>query len=348
MSGSSKKNDAARRKKVRLKTQQERKYRLARVAAAEFPKLDFQPSVAPKRLDAAIRKAFETIAGNYQKLLSETAAAYFQLMKEHGWRKAAQHFLDHGFDLLPMGPKDFALVELGTLLFKSLPQQIASDFFPYHDIELSAVGNKVHANYRRLETVKFPGGNAYFSPKRPRLGSNGSGPIVAFQGHTIERVCHRCVCDWQSYAGIGAALSYFFDCIYFEPWTYKGEHGFVLYEQYDPAYSDEYADFVPEGVTVKDNWYYKVGYCPCFEENGFIVAITLLVPGMDHTPEQDWYYTHVGGSTEQRAVLNEKVKVLTRDQLKQSRDLSLLKMFHDGGIPQIVQIPGVVFDRSKV
>jgi len=118
--------------------------------------------------------------------------------------------------------------------------------------------------------------------------------------------------------------------------------GFAVFDRCVRGFvTAEYATAILGTELGRKAYHYRVGYCPCVEEDGFLIAKTLLLPGMNGTPEASWARNNV--SRRKYAELRDNVDELEYGKLVESLDFGLLKRFHDGGIPQVVELNREVF-----
>jgi len=89
--------------------------------------------------------------------------------------------------------------------------------------------------------------------------------------------------------------------------------------------------------------HYLVGYCPIREkelDSGYAILNTLLLPGMDHTPEASLLRT--GMPTVDRCKFDKRAGEQTIRNLSIKRDFSAIREYH-AVIPQVRYIPDAVF-----
>jgi hypothetical protein len=82
-------------------------------------------------------------------------------------------------------------------------------------------------------------------------------------------------------------------------------------------------------------YYYRIGYCPVVVEDGFAIAKTVLYPGYKDTPEHDAIYRS-NLSREEKFEMSRKSRQLNSSELFKTQDFSMLKFFHDKGVPQVI------------
>ncbi len=95
-------------------------------------------------------------------------------------------------------------------------------------------------------------------------------------------------------------------------------------------------------------YYYRVGYCPVSFHGNIAKAITLLVPGMSRqmgTPEAK-LIEQSGLPPDEISRMKAQVDRLEKQSMKRlvdEGDYSLLRWFHQNGIPQVVHFEHDVF-----
>ena len=90
--------------------------------------------------------------------------------------------------------------------------------------------------------------------------------------------------------------------------------------------------------------YYRVGYCPAVVEGDFVKAVTLLLPGYSNTPECSAIWDCANTRTEREELLARSKDWQPR-MLYETQDFSLLKWFHEHGVPQVVHLNGNVYEK---
>jgi hypothetical protein len=90
---------------------------------------------------------------------------------------------------------------------------------------------------------------------------------------------------------------------------------------------------------------YRLGYCPLGIEGEFASAMTLLLPGMSNTPEGE-LIRRSGLPRRERLRMRSQVNALNFRQLLTDRDFSLLRWFHEHGIPQVIARESTRTDRA--
>jgi hypothetical protein len=342
--------DVRRRAKRKTKLAKERAY-AARVAIANrFPEIIIDPSTAPPPLVDAVRTVLKRIRFDHETLLPEIQALVFREAKERGF-PATLSDIERAFEGVP-GLGRAALVEftltLGELLYQELPREVLDRYSPFHCVYLlygQPGPDQILASFRSLLTAKTSGGTAYYSRRKPTLNVGGDERIVAFSQHAIERICDRTVGNWRSYAGSGDAFAYLNNCVFFEACEVRsGEILFTFFNECSPGFfSHTYAQEVVGELDPRQRYYYRVGYCPAVVEGDLIKAVTLLTPGMRGTPEHEILRRSSLPEARKREMIT-RAGQLTYRELATSGDFSVLKWYHENGVPQVVTLDRDVFD----
>lgn len=83
-------------------------------------------------------------------------------------------------------------------------------------------------------------------------------------------------------------------------------------------------------------YYYRVGYSPAVLDDDFIVAKSFLCPGFSSTPEYQ-LILDADCSREQKKQMRELAEKQDLAYLQKTNDFSLLKWYHEQGIPQVIE-----------
>jgi hypothetical protein len=239
------------------------------------------------------------------------------------------------------------VIGFGQLLYEHIPWEVLKDNILYHciDVEFSRpAANTILIYFRSLLHAKTRGGTAYYSPYKPTLLIAGKRRLVSFSKHAIERIYERSVHDWRTFGGSGDAFAVVANCVYFEDCSGQfGEPCFTLYNACKPGLP--YGD-LPQLLLGEEKpgkaYYFRIGYCPAAIEGDLVKAITLKSPGMTDTPE------HVALRRARLPRpewdrLNELAKKLEYRELADADDYSLIRWFHEHGVPQVVAFDHEVF-----
>jgi hypothetical protein len=197
-------------------------------------------------------------------------------------------------------------------------------------------------------------------------GVQGDWVVAFFSGsrsrHALERICKRTVYDWRTYGGHGDAFAFLDNCVYFEDCTaVRGEPSFVVWNSCVPHHAswDYVEQVLGERVTLQGDYYedvanamkgrrfyYRVGYCPVEFHGDLAVATTLLVPGMEGrlgTPEGRLIGQSGLPADEVAEKRSQRERQLSMKALVDEGDYTLVKWFHQNGVPQVVQMDHDVF-----
>jgi hypothetical protein len=328
-------------------------------AADIFPEIDIGEasfSAAPELLEP-VRLAVCEVRAQHRTLLPLMQRRFYYDVRARGFM-AAHDALKEGTRLARQaGATDahqgywVCLLTLGSLLYQHLPRDLIQPSrcldllhrFGPHDRKLTVV-------CRSLQVEQTPTGPAYFSRRMPRMRFRGEPGdwVVAFSKHALEQICERTVYDWRSYGGHGDAFAFFEQCVYFEDCTAeRGEPSFVVYNSCVPHFTTwNYVAQVLENPVPGRRYYYRVGYCPVALQGNVAKAITLLVPGMKKnkgTPEGK-LIEQSGLPTPEVVRLQAQVeRQKSMRELEDSGDYSLIKWFHENGVPQVVEFEHDVF-----
>ena len=108
----------------------------------------------------------------------------------------------------------------------------------------------------------------------------------------------------------------------------------------------DYVTHLIEKPVLGHRYYYRVGYCPIQFFGDVARAETLLVPGMNYrrgTPEGRLIDQSGLSGVEVKSKRDQVERQLSMKALVERGDYSLLKWFHQQGVPQVVEIEQEVF-----
>jgi hypothetical protein len=296
-----------------------------------------------------VRAGLKTLRFEHERLLPDVQLDFFRDARVRGFPAALADLQQAARLLHEQGRLAYntCMVTLGEVLFANLPREVVDEYLPYNAVDFlygQPSPKKILVKFRSLRTAKTSGGTAYFSRRSPTLAVRGQEKIVAFSGHAIERNCDRTVADWRTYGGAGDAFGFLDNCVYFE--ACPNDSGKILFTFYNSCvrgfFSHVYASEVLGEVDPGRTYYYRVGYCPADIEGRFVKAITLLTPGMRGTPEHEAVMRSSLPDHQKKQMLG-RVDRLTFRELATSRDFSLLRWFHESGVPQVVALDREVF-----
>jgi hypothetical protein len=313
--------------KRRLLLQRRRRYK------DDFPGFTWRTDGAPDRFVQAVRQAVETLDFRDRNIFPEQIAALYKAAKRFGGA-LAMPVVANGI----VQPAALALgMHLGQVIFDRIPGLLS--WIPFNDVQVMPRGKDIVVEFRSLLQAKGLGGTTYYSRHKPTLNIDGRKKIVGFSEHSIRQICDRVVPTWRTYRGLGNAFAILDQCIHFErAELHGGQLAFTLYDECCYGFfSGAYVDEVLGGWDGRSKGhYYRVGYCPAVVGGDFVKAKTLLFPGHRSTPE----YSMIGRlalSHEEKERMRAEARRSNIQRLRDTRDFSLVKRFHDNGIPQVIQ-----------
>ena len=328
----------------KLKKQKERERHLAKkkhevaehqLYARKFPAFEFLTNNAPDGFVDLIRRTVREIDFRDTTVFHPNETKFLKQIKRlPGVLVPAlnQAVTERNFTALHLstfvGERIFSRISLGEL----------KQWIPFHDVHFFMAGDRIVVYFRSLEQVKTNHGAIYFSPNRPTVEIDGRKLIVGWSRHAIERTCERLAPRWDSYLGLADVFSFFFQCRRFDPCLLHGDRqlGFTFFDRCAPGYFSGYVAEQVLGRPSTSNCYYRVGYCPVVVDGPFAKAMTLLYPGYAGTPEYGLILRN-GLPGKDRPQVVEMASRMTREELEKTQDYSLMKMFHQNGVPQIIE-----------
>lgn len=316
---------------ARARRRDERAYR------ADYPAFVFADGEAPTEFAALVRAAAGSVRLDDPDVFPDFERAAYRAVRRYGAAVAAQLL-----GVVPgegrLAALDVVLLRLGQLMLDRIPQADLLRYVPFHDAQFVAAGRDILVRFRSLRGHRGPRGTAYHSRHRPTLDVDGAPRVVAFSEHAVRRACERVVPNWSRYGGLGDAFALFDQCLEFERCDLRGGRlGFTLYENCAPGFwSHSVARRVlgPAFDPAAD-YAYRIGYCPAVIEGEFVKAVTLLFPGQRATPERA-AILDADLDREDRERLIAEAEVLDTRRLWETEDVSLLRWFHERGVPQVV------------
>ena len=301
-----------------------------------------------------MRKALATINFEDRTIFKSWEQELYRMMKQQGMQAVWGRLRLLQMECREAGRPEGRMAEahfifnLGQAVFDRIPVSQREAYLPFNDVMLVPHGQRIDVIFRSLLTAKGRGGTVYYSRRRPTLEIDGVPRIVAFSRHAIERTCERLRPRWKiSYAALGDAFAYFDQCMYFERSDLRsGQLAFTFYDECKEGYVQRW--YVDDVLGEEDldpragKPYYRIGYCPAVIEGDFIKATTLLFPGYRGTPEHDAILrSSLPRTTKQEMI--DRTSHLDAVTLYENHDLSLIRWFHEHGVPQVVQ-----FDRRII
>jgi hypothetical protein len=255
--------EVARKKK--LAEQKRRAERLAR--DREFPPLEVQANDAPPEFVESVKKAYADIDFRDNTLFEPFEQEAFRVVASGG---RATYVRSHDEYIR-------LKLNLGNQVYKRIPNLL--DFIPYQDTLLLTAKGHMVATFRSLKKAKGEGGTCYHSPHEPTVEVDGRKLVVAFSRHAIEQVCDRVSATWPSYGAAGDVFAFFYQCLEFE--VCRLPLGGLAFTFFDECRSGHWQrnlakQVLGEKYNRKEDYAYRVGYCPAVVEGRFLKAKTLL------------------------------------------------------------------------
>lgn len=237
---------------------------------------------------------------------------------------------------------------IGTIIFKRLNPQFIK-FFPYNLITAVPVENRISVQIRCLCKKKSKYGTIYYSEHNPKVIINGEKKIVGFSRHAIERILARSFYETSNmYVHFTETSKLLIHNKFYEVIKVSGQEFISFYDAgYEILQSSKNVDSAEDiarvvlGKSFDDHlqYYYRIGYMPLGIVDEFASGTTLLTPGMRGTPEYELLKSS-NLSYRERETIEEKINnhpgSICRINIEDN--LSILKWFHDNGIPQVVQL----------
>jgi hypothetical protein len=323
--------------------------------AQKYPGFRFDTTNGDPAFVELVKKAVAQINFEDESVFLPWEAEVYQLLKQRGstaafaaLERATAAWKEDGMEGTELAEVHFS-TNLGQAVFNVIGEAELLKYIPFNDVRFYQVGHDISVVFGSLLHAKGSGGTVYYSRKKPAIEIDGEKKIVAFSKHAIDRICDRIKVRWKTYGALGDLFAFLSHCVYFERCCLDGgQLAFSFYDICsDPPFSQHwYVEEVlgEENVDpAKGDCYYRLGYCPAVIEGEFIKAKTLLFPGFASTPE----YRLIQKSSlsrQEKQEMVEKTKHLDADTLYSSHDFSLIKWFHDNGVPQVVQLQQPAFD----
>ena len=333
MSKPSEKKRQKQRERERENAKKKAAIAMRRIYEEAFPRFEYQNRDAPPELVELVKQTVEQI-----DFRSPPFGGWWENALRKGKKnpKCIRKIIEIGETNTEV-PIAFVLsCKIGQTVFDMIGDEELKKWIPFHDIQFLLTGTRVMVLFRALMTEHGKWGTTYYSRHKPTIEVDGKKYLVGFSRHAIERICERIEPNWVDYADLGSAFSIFDECVYFERSDFfDGQLAFTFYAPcMDGFFSGSYVEHILLEAAEK-NHYYRIGYCPFKLDNGFARAMTLLVPGQRPTPE---YGLMMQSGLPQKEIEEMRLlaKKMNKEYLRETFDFSLLKWFHDRGIPQVI------------
>jgi hypothetical protein len=319
-------------KRIRLKDLPEAKRQKiqARSYAQKYPEFEFETNGVDPGFVKLIQDATQKLRLDDPELFSEEDMEVFHQL---GYTKGADFLLK----MLELAEK------LGEILYSRIQKETLVQYIPYCGVGvfLDPVIRSVRIRFVSLRTIKGTGGGGriYCSTHGYTMTLNGKTLPMGFTRHAVERISARCVENPTGYIGSCNAFGFLNEYRAFKPVTLlDGSPAAEILDACLPCFHRNELLFeavMGRPLDSSRKWALRVGYCPVVEDNGYWKAVTLLYPGYKNTPE---YATLQHLPKKERASALAAAKNLSVPQLAVTKDFSLFKKFHDGGVPQVLKV----------
>lgn len=306
--------------------------------ARDYPEFKFKANNAPNGFVELIQRAVSKINFNDPKQFSDFERLRLRKSKlTPNERAILAQDPNNKYDFFSSLTQKSTLI--GQKVFDQIPEDELRSWIPIHDVQFLEVGSEILVQFCSLEQAKINGSTIYYSRHKPTLEVDSENYIIGWTRHAIERACERLTVCWYTYAGLGDAFAFFDQCLYFEKCNLHGNQlAFTFYDF--PTFPGTIKHEITENIAGSDfsifNSHSRVGYCPVVIDGGFAKAKTLLVPGYKSTPEYSLIYNS-NLSYQEKQALYQKTEQLSLAQLFETRDFSVLKWFHENGVPQVIK-----------
>ncbi len=270
-----------------------------------------------------------------------------------------------GFFNSEFGPLNWSMW-LGELLHRELRETLPLSLVRRFDVHVSATNaptSHLRLEFRCLKPLRD---FCVCAPSEPTIELPSGTFRVAYSlrndDHFIKRLEERTAVAPESYCGKAMVFACLYRWQYFDPIVlHNGQHAARLWNWCDPAIACGalWKALLPVDFPVvtdiagskffesdEGRAHYLVGYCPISEASvgrGYITLNTLLLPGMDDTPEER--ILKRGLKTEVRCRFEKTAARQTARELNSTMDFSVIRQYHEH-VPQVKLIKESVFDYS--
>ena len=252
---------------------------------------EYNKDVVSKDFVSEVLNALKNLRLNDRRFFKKQEADFWKSMKEFSFQECVDEVLKNApYEDINLMMKKF-LLKMGTVIFSILQEKNKLlQYIPYNDVLISPKGDEFIIIFDALLRHKTEWGYVYYSQLKPKVVIDDNEYIVAFSRHAVERICERCVGQYDHYAGAGDAFAFLSCCSKFDviPQGPNGNRNYLItfYDSCDPGFTEyKYLKGVKDYVNDDREYCYRVGYCPVSFSDGFASSKTLLTPGMRGTPE---------------------------------------------------------------
>ena len=344
---------ARRRKRVEARQKKALITSERRENSIKFKVAEYDKSVVSDDFISDVITALRDLRLNDESFFNKQEAYFWKQMKEFGFQECLDIVLKNVPDEARNLTMTKLLLKMGSVIFSILREKNKLiQYIPYNDVTILPKGDEFKIIFDALLRHKTEWGYVYYSQLKPKIVIDDSEYIVAFSRHAVERICERCVDQYDQYAGAGDAFAFLSQCSEFEviPQGSNGNRNYLIsfYDMCTPGFAGyKYLKGVKDDLNEDKNYCYRVGYCPISLNEGFVSSKTLLTPGMRGTPE-DYLLKKAGiGRREEIEIRNSVEKSVSRKIWAFVQDFSAIKWFHDNGVSQVMEIDKPLFNIDK-
>lgn len=356
MGSSSEKRQLRKQKKKRQRDAEKREYEKAcEISASLAGKEAILPTYSIIELDTAPERVVEAIQDAWKRIAQAPELRGSKLEDLATAKK-------QGFYRSKYGPFNWVMW-LGTFLFRELVRDISPVILRRIDVQVAespSARSHVTIEIRVLESVK---GFVACSPSKPKVTLPNGEFVVAFNlrddDHFIRRLEERTVDEPDHYLSKGQVFACLYRWKLFDPVNLpSGQPALRLWNWCDPKVpvGSLWKELLGSEIRISETWgiqffeselgraYYLVGYCPIDESklsSGYAVLNTLLLPGMDNTPEAR--AMQKGLDTKDRINFGKQAEQQTMKNLNFQKDFSVVREYHKH-VPQVRFFAAPVFD----
>ena len=332
--------------------------------AYKLPDFPIEAFGAPEGAVSLVRNAMELLKIRFPKIIEETWLVYLRDYRKSGWRAAVDAaYKDAVNDPVWAGKqrddtesalKHFIETALGGALVQCMPNKLIRQVMPFSGFNFELKNDVWIIKIRSLEHGHTDHGGVYYSPHKPYVDLSFGRRFVGFSRHAAQQMCDRIVPNWhRSYVGINHVFGFLYECVYFEPtWLPNGQAGFSVWNGCNRIGREFWEKAKVLAKTTddrRDQYYYRVGYCPVSVDRGVAVAKTFLAPGYQSTPEKDLFrqkFQNPQKIAPLELAADDGINVIRA--IEDPKTWAAIEWFHKHGVPQVMQMGFEVFRKDAL
>jgi hypothetical protein len=230
---------------------------------------------------------------------------------------------------------------INRALFELIPPAVRERCLPFNRFQVVPRGNILYLWVSVLSTARTPGGTIYYESRSPTVTINGEVKRFAFTTHALERICNRIGPNWKhDYSDAFDVCQFCHGVKTMETTTlYPDQAALLFFDSIGHKYNDAFDLYVrailgEEELSEELSTEYRLGYCPVVVHGEFVIAKTLLLPGLKATPE---FSLLLSARRDAAKVQNHLAcaETLSNETLTTKEGIALLKYFHEHGVIQV-------------